>query len=327
MKVYLGIDGGGTSTRVVAAEEGGRVVGVGRGGASNPYEGGIDLATRSVREAAEAALKQAGVAMDAVVATFAGTAGVVGAEDQALARDVMSQAGIRGRLGVDHDIRIALAGGLAGAEGMALIVGTGSSCYGRTADGKTCQSGGWGSILDDGGSAFGLGMSAMQAAVRVADGRFPPSPVLAGVLEGFGLTEIRQIVKKVYQTGVTKTEVGQLAPAVIKAWEGGDKVATEIVANGVRELVLIVMNAAERLDLLKKTVRVSTSGGLIENSANYRERVYGALREALPAGAEVGAAKMAPVLGAVLLAYEEAGIKHDDRVHDVLLRSYTEMLR
>jgi N-acetylglucosamine kinase-like BadF-type ATPase len=36
---------------------------------------------------------------------------------------------------VDHDIRIALAGGLSGRPGIALIAGTGSSCFGMNAAG------------------------------------------------------------------------------------------------------------------------------------------------------------------------------------------------
>ena len=69
---------------------------------------------------------------------LSGMAGVVGETDLAHGRSVLIAAGIdptRIPTGLDHDIRIALAGGLTGREGLALIVGTGASCYGRRNDG------------------------------------------------------------------------------------------------------------------------------------------------------------------------------------------------
>lgn len=321
MPLYMGIDGGGTSTRAVVADERGEVRGVGRGEGSNPNASGVDGAISALRTAAAAALAQAGATWDDVSATFVGMAGVVGKDDEDLARRIAAEAGLK-NAEVDHDIRIALAGGLAGAEGLALIVGTGSSCYGRTHDGRSWQAGGWGSLLDDGGSAYGLGLAAMKAAVRVADGRLPPSCLLTMVLSALGLTEIRQIVRKVYQQGMSKSEVGQLAPRVIEAWEAGDSVAGQLVDEGVRELVWIVETAGRRLGLLERRVRVTAAGGLIENAPSYRERVFGALRDALPPGSHVGLARLAPVLGAVLLAFDRGAVAHDASTHERLRRSY-----
>lgn len=321
MPLYMGIDGGGTSTRAVVADAAGEVRGVGKADGSNPNASGVEGAVAALRAAAEAALASAGARWDDVAATFVGMAGVVGKDDEDLARRIAVEAGLR-NVEIDHDIRIALAGGLAGAEGLALIVGTGSSCYGRTQDGRSWQAGGWGSLLDDGGSAYGLGMAAMRAAVRVADGRLPESVLLPRVMEALGLSEIRQIVRRVYQQGMSKSEVGQLAPVVISAWEAGDAVAGQLVDEGVRELVWIVETAGRRLGMLERRVRVTAAGGLIENAASYRERVFGALRDALPHGSHVGLARLAPALGAVLLAYERAGVPHDARVHERLKHSY-----
>lgn len=324
MTLYMGIDGGGTSTRAVVADATGRVRGIGKGEGSNPNASGVDGSAAALRTAAEAALHHAHATPDQVAATFVGMAGVVGKEDLELGRSIAAKAGLR-NFDIDHDIRIALAGGLAGAEGLALIVGTGSSCYGRTADGRSCQAGGWGSILDDGGSAYGLGLAAMKAAVRIADGRLPDSVLLHDVMAALELTEIRQIVRKVYQTGMSKSEVGQLAPVVISAWERGDAVAADLVDEGVRELVWIVQTAGKRLGLLERIVRVTAAGGLIENSATYRQRVFGGLKDALPTGSHVGLARLAPVLGAVLLAYDQAAVPHDTGTHDRLKSTYEDL--
>jgi len=75
-------------------------------------------------------------------------AGVVSDDDRTTIRQIAEQLRLAPpeRIGVDHDIRIALAGGLAGQPGIALIVGTGSSCYGRTA--------GWALLAGRGMGAF-----------------------------------------------------------------------------------------------------------------------------------------------------------------------------
>lgn len=308
MALIVGIDCGGTSTRAVAVTGGGEFVGVGRGGVGNPNAAGREAVEKSIRDAVTAALS--GSADTEVAAVFAGMAGVVGEKDSALGRSILAAAmpGVSpARTGLDHDIRISLAGGLAGAaEGIALIVGTGSSCYARRADGESCQSGGWGSVLDDGGSAHGLGLAAMKAAVRVADGRLQASAVLAGVMKALGLGEIREIVDRVYRKGMSKAEVAALAPVVIDAWKAGDAVAKGIVSAEVEELAWIVETAARRMSMASP--RVVYTGGLVENVPEYAAEVVRGIVARVPT-AKVSAPALPPVLGAVLLAAEMAGQK------------------
>lgn len=327
MPVYIGIDCGGTSTRAVIASAQGDVLGIGKGGGGNPNASGTDGATASIRDAVTAGLRQARLAETDIATVFVGMAGVVGEDDTRLGRSII-QAAVPtlapAALGLDHDIRIALAGGLTGDEGVALIVGTGSSSYGRTADGRTWQSGGWGSVLDDGGSAHGLGLAAMRAACRIADGRLPKSRLLPDLMAALKLTEIRQIIDRVYRAGMTKAEVGALAPVVIAAWAAGDKVAKDIVDDEVYELEWIVRTTAGSLNL--NAPRVCYSGGLIENSAEYAAAVRHEIETSLP-GAKVAPAKLSPVLGAVLLAYEQAHIEHNAATWDRLATTLAKLDR
>lgn len=324
MSVFLGIDCGGTSTRAVIASPTGQILGVGTGAGGNPNASGIDGATQSIKDATSAALLQARADQTKIAAAFVGMAGVVGEDDLHLGRSIVRHALPNlhaSRLGLDHDIRIALAGGLPGQEGLALIVGTGSSCYGRTRDGRTWQSGGWGSILDDGGSAHALGLAAMKAAVRLADARLPlnpNSPLLREVLRALGLSEIRQIVDRVYRTGMSKSEVAALAPIVISSWQSGDKIATDIIHDELFELDWIVRTTAAQLDLASPNI--CYSGGLIENSPEYAQALTSEIQISLPA-ATLHPAALPPVLGAVLLAYDLAGNAHDPRTWDSLSKS------
>ena len=326
MELLLGIDCGGSSTRAVVANASGQVVGVGISGASNPNVLSTEATAENIRQATASALKQADVSHENLVAVFVGMAGVVGETDLAHGRSILLAAGIdstRILTGLDHDIRIALAGGLTGREGLALIVGTGASCYGRRADGFSWQAGGWGSILDDGGSAFGLGQAAMRAAVRITDHRLPWSVLLEEVMSALKLDNPRQIVDLVYRQGMTKTQVAALAPMVIQAWQRGDALAAEVVSEGINELAWIVEAAAKKLQIAKPMI--CYTGGLVENSAEYRLAIVQRIESRI-AGATVVAPILPPVLGAILLAYEMANFQHDAETWHRLQQSHSQHL-
>jgi N-acetylglucosamine kinase-like BadF-type ATPase len=321
-KLFLGMDCGGTSTRAVVADGFGQVVGIGNSGASNPNASNEQTSAARLAEAVASALARAGAVQQDLSAIFVGMAGIGDDGDLGWGRSVLARAGLgldHVPTGLDHDIRIALAGGLPGEEGMALVAGTGASCYGRARDGRTARSGGWGPLLDDGGSACGLGYAAMRAAVRINDGRLPPSPLLAQVMSNLGLGRISEIVEKLYRKGMTPTEIARLAPLVIRAWQDGDGVATQLVLEGVNELVLLVKSVKEQLGFSEAAV--CFCGGLIENADGYREAVHQGIRSRL-AGVKVASTALPPVLGAVLLAYDLGNHAHDARVWDQLKVSF-----
>ncbi|HLP08445.1 MAG TPA: BadF/BadG/BcrA/BcrD ATPase family protein, partial [Opitutaceae bacterium] len=163
MALFLGIDGGGTSTRALLCDERGRVLGLGAGGVANHLHAGWGGAADSLHTAVHGAFTAAGLAPAPCAAAFLGMAATASDAARGRWREIALQLGLAraaAAVGVDHDVRIALAGGLAGRPGIALIAGTGSSCYGRTASGATWQAGGWGSILDDGGGGYWLGLRA-----------------------------------------------------------------------------------------------------------------------------------------------------------------------
>jgi N-acetylglucosamine kinase-like BadF-type ATPase len=103
---------------------------------------------------------------------FFGMAGVVSTADQAIVHDIARSLGLGGAVQVDHDIRIALAGGLSGRPGIALIAGTGSSCFGINAAGERWQAGGWGHLISDEGSSYWFGWNAIRLAAGACDGRW-----------------------------------------------------------------------------------------------------------------------------------------------------------
>ncbi len=305
-RYFLGIDGGGTHTRAAVLDESGAILGTGGAGPSNYQSAGIGTAGENIRRATDAALAMAEIPPSPATAVFLGMAGVVSVADRATIEMIARELNLAERVGVDHDIRTALAGGLAAEEGMALIAGTGSACYGRRHDGTSWRAGGWGHLLDDPGSGYWLGLQGLMATVRGADGRAERT-ALGGVLaETIGLSDIGDIIRLAGHERLLPTRIAALARPVLKAWEDGDPAAANIVRRGADELAAMARAVAVALGWERRPVPVVTIGGTLDHTG-YRELVTAAIGRMLPE-ASVARPLLPPVLGAGLLALALAGI-------------------
>jgi N-acetylglucosamine kinase-like BadF-type ATPase len=207
---------------------------------------------------------------------------------------------------VDHDIRIAWAGGLALRPGIALIVGTGSSCYGRTADGRTWQTGGWEALISDEGSAYFVGREAIATAARMADGRDSETPLRQAVFHWLGIREIAEVLPRIHDQGLSRSELAGFAPQVVTLAGQGDTAALEILDRGA--FLLAEMVAANHHMLpTGPDPDVVVTGGLGTADTIYREKIATAIRGRLPS-VTVHRPVLAPAIGAALLAMEQIGL-------------------
>ena len=305
--IFAGIDGGATRTRVVLATHDGTTIGAGLAGPTNYDNVGIEEARSNMDRALGRAWEGARLTREPARAIFLGMAGVVSPQD----RDTISRMALdvhaapAGAIFVDHDIRIALAGGLAGHEGAVLIVGTGCSCYGRTADGRSHRTG-WGYLLDDLGSSYYLGLQAMIALTRETDGRGKPTLLSAAVRSALGFVDADEIMRILYHDNLTVTRIASLAPLVVDAANRGDEVALMILRTGAHALSLNVKTVADRLQFSSSPFSVTIVGGLGETPGIYRQLVCEAITRENP-HCGIVEPKLPPVLGAVLLAMECGG--------------------
>jgi N-acetylglucosamine kinase-like BadF-type ATPase len=305
----LSVDGGGTSTRVAALALDGRLLGYGRSGPSNYDDVGVETAQANIGSAVAAACEPGGLSSTQRRAAFLGMAGVVSAEDHAAIH------GIAGRLqlaqpeqiGVDHDCRIALAGGLAGRPGIVQIVGTGTSCYGRNAAGEGWMTGGRGHLISDEGSGYWLGIQAMRAAVMAHDGRLEQTTVLLPIVyTHLGIRHMDEILHRLYVQGMTRAEIATLGPLVVEAARAGDGAALGLLRQGAEELAACVWAAARHLGLDAAPCEVCCVGGLIQAGPIVTDGLYAAIQRRLPT-AILREAELPPVLGAGLLALQQVG--------------------
>lgn len=287
----IGIDGGGTKTRVAVCAPDGTLLRRETLGAFNLSAIGED----GFRRRTEEILALCGD-MRGCGAICVGGAGVSGAAAGEILRAELAAHGFAGKLLLCGDHEIALAGAMQ-TPGCVLIAGTGSVCYGKNAAGETFRCGGGGHIIDDPGSGYTLGRDALAAALRTEDGRLSENALHAAVMDAVGGHDIQGIFDFVYFSRRGKSDIAALAPLVLRCAEQGDAVSLTILRRGAAELARLVSAVTGRLGL-EKTSPCALAGGLLAENNIYRRTVCEALAPfCRPAKPEHGA-----LFGAVQLA-------------------------
>lgn len=308
--LVIGVDAGGTGTRAAVADPTGRVVGLGESGPGNPGDVGGRGVSEAIAGAVSGAFAAAGIPRTGVDAVFLGVAGVATESERAVVRGVAERLALAppGRIAVDHDLRAAHAGALGGGPGMVLIVGTGSCCYGRDAEGREQRAGGWGFRLDDGGSAADLGRRALVAAIRESDGRGARTCLTRAVLDALGAASLREVLPMLERGGETRCVLAGLAPAVTAAAHGGDEAARSIIERGAGELALMVRAVRDGLcsGSPGASLPLAMVGGVLRAGDVVVEPLRRAVLAQVPA-CRIVRALLPPVLGAVLLALRAVG--------------------
>lgn len=266
----VGIDGGGTKTRVAVCASDGTLLRQETFGAFNLSAIGED----GFRFRVEEILALCGD-VSACGAICVGGAGVSGAAMAEILRAELSARGFTGKLLLCGDHEIALAGAMQ-TPGCVLIAGTGSICCGKNAAGETFRSGGGGHIIDDPGSGYALGRDALAAALQTEDGRLSENALHAAVMDAVGGGNFRSILEFVYFSHRGKGDIAALAPLVLQCAERGDAVSLNILHRGAAGLARLVSAVMGKLGL-ENGSPCALAGGLLAEDNVYRRAVCAAL--------------------------------------------------
>ena len=263
-----GIDGGGTHTRIELRDmENGFL----RRGEFGPFN------LNAIGEAAFRGLLREVFAwcghMPDCARLCIGGAGVSNPRVREILTEELEQAGFRGIWKLCGDQEIALRGAMDG-PGVVLIAGTGSICFGKNEAGETARSGGYGHLIDDGGSGYALGRDVLGCAVRCLDGRAKDTGILRAVCDRLGSEE--NIVPFVYDPKTDKAAIAKFSALAVELAELGDLEALRILRHGAEELTQLVRAVQERLKL--PNCQIALLGGLLEVDNAYRQVVADDLR-------------------------------------------------
>lgn len=266
--LFLGVDGGGSKTLAVIVDEAGYEQGRGVAGSSNHEVVGLERAVAAIRDAVGKASAIAHADLP-LTAAWIGLAGIDHPRDIAMLTPAVRS--FAGRVRISNDAELVLSG-LPHQVGVAVISGTGSIALGRDAQGTLARVGGWGHVLGDEGSGFGIGREALQCAVRAADGRGPATALLGTILGHWQLDAPEALLERVYPT-FDKTAIAALAPLVLALARAGDPVACRIEARAANELALAITAVTRRLSFVAGPLPVAFGGGVLINEERLRALV------------------------------------------------------
>lgn len=230
LRFLLGVDGGGTGTRVKLADRSGRLLGQGEAGPSALGQG-CEQAWRHIQQAAADAARHAGLsALDPAQCAIG--LGLSGASVRAQSQSFLAQQPGYAVLALDGDGWTTVLGAHGGRPGMVIAAGTGTVGEALRSDGSRACISGWGWICGDEGSGAWLGLKAMRHAQQVLDGRAAVTPLARAVWAVAG--EDREAVLT-WCAAAGQQGYASLAPLVFE-FVAKDAVAAGFVAEAVLEL-------------------------------------------------------------------------------------------
>lgn len=302
--LVLGIDGGGTKTVAwlapLAYDGTGTVLGRGTAGPGNPRAAGFETAQANIDAAIASAFADAKLPRTTVAAACLSLAGAGRASEQEQIAGWAESRSLATKIIVTDDAEPILAVAGDNENSIALIAGTGSLCVGRTTTGCRARAGGWGYLLGDEGSGYAIGLAALRAAVRAADGRGPATDLLGVLLKRLDAATPQQLVERVYAADMTRERIATLADVPFDL-AAADAVAERIVDGAVNDLSDMVASVVRQLSLSAEPFTLTRAGGALLKLLNYSERVLPAVlaRGVRPARWLV---VHEPVVGAVAIA-------------------------
>ena len=304
--LVLAVDGGNAKTDLALLESSGRLLSLVRGGGSSPHHLGLAGCIEVLQSLLDRAIARAGFTpLDRPLAATAQilVAGADLPEERSALRSGIEPLGWSDRLVVDNDTPALLRVGTDRGWGIAVVCGGGINCLGIAPDGREVRFPSLGQLSGDWGGGADVGLAAVVAAARSADGRGPRTVLESAVPAHFGLREPNELSRALHLGQIPTVRLGELAPVVLSA-SGEDVAAADIVRRLATEAVAFAGAAIRRLELTGADPDVILGGRLLRSvSPSVVEAITREVQEVATA-ARVLVSQSEPIVGAALLGLE-----------------------
>lgn len=299
MEYFIGIDGGGTNSRLVAINKEGQELGRANGGSTNITSVTYDGVFANIKGLIEGFVAASGLAVCHCAGLCIGSAGASTGDNGELLKKIFCEIGFICNIIVMNDAELVLRSETRNEPGMIIISGTGSVGYALGACGNMIRVGGWGHIIDDGGSGYRIGMDAIHATMLAFDGRGEKTLLTSMVTKFFDINCASEILRYVYGGDFDKATVAKLVHVVTTAANQGDVVATQILEGAAKALIKLA-DALVRVAALEAR-KIVMCGGVILNQPHIRAQFQEHIEKNYPlmqlvessTSAEMGAAQLA----------------------------------
>jgi glucosamine kinase len=305
LSIVVGIDGGGTYTRALAADLTGRVLAQAQAGGANPAKNAD--AEQNVQRAIQQVLADAGCPAAQVVGVVAGLAGLDAPEDRVWAEQFTSIPGLPIKPHCVNDAVIAWAGALRLQPGIIVIAGTGCILFAVTESGRQVRNYDFWHYAE--ATARNL---AFDAVFRILAGEYGAAdqPLVDQILTYFGVHDLPALALLASENEQRDSRTiirlySECAPLITAAAERGIPLACAVcdtavtaLARGVRLLGSLFTSDTVTYALIGSVARSAyVQQQLIQQLAQPANRRYQPTEPTL-----------APEAGAALLALQRYGV-------------------
>ncbi len=309
-ELLCGIDGGGTTTKVVVCNPEGQMVHSFQTGTINHYGAGIPKVRENFAVIAARLIEESACLPGTI---FIGNSALDGHAEDALVQQLTNGVFHPSKVVCHSDVYIALLSFTMGNPGAVLISGTGSMACGVDAEGVYHTAGGWGQVLGDEGSAYHMALQGITAALRAYDGLSEPTLLSASVMQFFDLKKMSEIIDKIYNPPVEKSVIAAFAPEVETAANEGDTVALNIIETEAEWLYKLALAITRKC----KTKNLGYYGSVLIHNDRIRSKLSEML-EKQSISLQVPGFK--PEIGALIGAFRESGNHVTDSVINNFLK-------
>ncbi|GAC1417659.1 MAG: N-acetylglucosamine kinase [Gemmatimonadaceae bacterium] len=300
-EIVVGVDGGGSKTRILVGTPEGEVLATVEGPKSAVQPGEAERSAQVIAELVTQALAeiaQPGAVFPRVL--YCGVAGTGRDEERRALHSALDTRELAEEVVIDSDGLIAMYDAFDDHPGILLVVGTGSGAYGRSPAGEIVRCGGWGPTFGDEGSGGWIGKRALSIVAASSDGREPPTALLFPILAATECEDVQDLIP--WAAAADARAFAALVPVVLSTAAAGDPLANALLTLAAEELVLHIRALARQLFVDERAaIPVAFSGGLMERGSPLRKRLEQRLKSAVP-GAQVRSEEVLPARGALRAA-------------------------
>lgn len=300
----LGIDAGGTKTQCMVADENGRILGEGFGGAGNHQCCGMERAAESLKAAIAGALAQAGLTLSDISYGVFGMAGADGPDDFEIL--IPGVGAIMGDIPheIVHDGWIGFRSADVGTMGVVSICGTGAGHGGQNRQGERITLRNLDYIMGNLGGGGDLVEKALHYAFRSEEWTWDKSLLEERIPQIFQVKNMEEVCSVLKAEKMTREQRFQIPIAVFELAEAGDGVCQKLICDMGYEEGRYAAGIIRRLHMEEEKVPAVLIGSLFKAGNkllidSYMKAVKEAAPEAYPVIPDA-----APVMGAVRLALD-----------------------
>ena len=318
MTFALGVDGGGSKTFALISDKSGRILGFGRGNGSNHQEVGLSKAIAEVERAVRRAAEDAKIDTEQIATASYCLSGADLPEEFVMLEGALHDLNLGGRVELHNDTQAALRSGTQQPWGVVVVCGSAFNAAGRAPDGSelTFPAQGW--ISGDWVGGEAIAQEIIRLVMRADDARGPATLMTELVLSQLDQSSPHELMLALYRKNIVKPDILALVPLLFQAATSGDEPAQNLIVRVGEELGCSATALIQRLGLEKLPVEVVLAGGVFKSEGPLLYDTIEQLVHKIAPHATLVRPVFEPVVGALELSLEAAGVHVDQDVYSTL---------